>query len=220
MTHLAACASIDSSSSCQICAALVNDLQVISYLVHERGVWSLPSPQIKQDTRGSGSLCLFFLAFVTGATSAAFGVWITWLQAEEDAQCWFWLFCCFAQPLLPQLLPKVSEWVLEMLRWQQCFRWQLTEDNCFTLSLQNYWFVVVILKLGHFAQNLVACCWTVWAVLRFSVWIWERSEWMNRCRLGISIILIVRDHLLETVRRKKTQMITSLTVYFLSPWNI
>lgn len=43
-------ASISSSrSDCQIAIPRVNDLLVISYLVLERGVWSLPSPLIKHN---------------------------------------------------------------------------------------------------------------------------------------------------------------------------
>lgn len=101
---------INSRSSCQICAPQVNDLLVTSYLVLERGVWSLPSPPIKHNRRSSDLLCLSFFGPLVPPQPLILLLCrfcFFWLQ-REDTQCYLWLCSCFVQPPLSQLLPKVS----------------------------------------------------------------------------------------------------------------
>lgn len=103
--HMAA--SVDSRCSCQTCAAEVNDLLVISYLVLERGVWSLPSAPIKQSRRSLELLCFLFFGPVVPPHPLTPIFKFIWLQ-REDTQCWLLLCSWFVQPHLSQLLPKVS----------------------------------------------------------------------------------------------------------------
>lgn len=67
----------------QICAPPVNDLLVISYLVLERGVWSLPSLPIKHDRRRSDLLRLPLWPFSWTLTPGSFSFW----PQREDTQC-------------------------------------------------------------------------------------------------------------------------------------
>lgn len=98
------------AGSCQTRVVPVNDLQVISYLVLERGVWSLPSPPIKHMRSSLAEICLPLGPL--GAAPLRCWLFPSWsllaLLAAEDTQCWLWLCSCFAQPPGPQLLPKVS----------------------------------------------------------------------------------------------------------------
>lgn len=55
-----------------MCVAQVNDLLFISYLVLERGVWSLPSPPIKPIRRSWDVICLSFWPVSVASDTGSF----------------------------------------------------------------------------------------------------------------------------------------------------
>lgn len=98
------------------CAAQVNDLPAISYLVLKRGVWSLPSPPIKHMRSSLAVICLFLFGPTVPLQPLALLLPLLrcfcslWLRTEEP-QCSLWLCSCSVQPLVSQSLLKVSWWV-------------------------------------------------------------------------------------------------------------